>query len=372
MSMSVSVDAENTIQWPSETNRNGFVYVSPAITYDSFLKIIRARFVMRTLLFSLSTMLLPILSWTTLAAAQESTLGVPFNGGSQQQFANETINESVNTSTLFASQDIFSTGRFTKHRIDEPDTSYETLRMPFEVALAGKSDRWQPYVYGSGALLRVVSGLTMPAGAVGDDDFSTTRLFAIAGGLGSYLRVSDDFKLSMSCAVTFSHLRNNYDFNNSYSERVLEPDSNLYYNWNMNLFTYAPTVRAIYEAKWGEGTVYAMAAYSQLFNNSVSSSSPAIDIDSSSGILWSRLSYNQPTNTQILDAALGVRPFFQWSNISGKAANGLDLVNLYEMGTDFVFDFKEKVLMFSQMYWGGSYVTGDSFDGYHLGFGGKF
>lgn len=327
---------------------------------------------MRSLIRSASLTLLSVLWGATVVAAQELIPGAPSDGGNQQQFANEVINESVNTSTLFASQDIFSTGRFSKHRIDQPDTHYDTLRMPFEVALAEKGDRWQPFVYGSGALLKVTSGLTKPPEAIGEDDFSTTRLFALAGGLGSYLKVSDDFKLAVSCAVTFSHMRNNYDFNNSYSQAVLEPDNNLYYNWNMNLFTYAPTGRAIYESKWGEGTAYAMLAYSQLFNNSVSSSSPAIDIDSATGILWSRFSYQQPTGTEVLNTALGVRPFFQWSNISGKAASGLDLVNLYEMGADLVFDFKEKFLLFSQMNWGGSYVTGDSFEGYHLGFGGKF
>jgi hypothetical protein len=308
---------------------------------------------MRSLIRSASLTLLSVLWVATVVAAQELIPGAPSDGGNQQQFANEVINESVNTSTLFASQDIFSTGRFAKHRIDQPDTHYDTLRMPFEVALAEKGGRWQPFVYGSGALLKVTSGLTKPPEAIGEDDFSTTRLFALAGGLGS-------------------HMRNNYDFNNSYSQAVLEPDSNLYYNWNMNLFTYAPTGRAIYESKWGEGTAYAMLAYSQLFNNSVSSSSPAIDIDSATGILWSRFSYQQPTGTEVLNTALGVRPFFQWSNISGKAASGLDLVNLYEIGADLVFDFKEKFLLFSQMNWGGSYVTGDSFEGYHLGFGGKF
>jgi hypothetical protein len=42
------------------------------------------------------------------------------------------------------------------------------------------------------------------------------------------------------------------------------------------------------------------------------------------------------------------------------------------MGADVVLNFEQKFLFFSQMYWGGSYVTGDSFEGYHIGFGGKF
>lgn len=308
----------------------------------------------------------------SVAAAQVVPLTADPVQGNQQQFANEVINESVNTTTLFASQDIFSTGRFVKRRIDQPDTHYDTARTPFEIRLSEKTDRWQPYVYGSGALLKVSSGASKPPGADGEDDFSTGKLFAVAAGMGSYLRVSDDFKLSLSCALAFSHLTNRYDFNNSYSQSVLEPDNKLYYNWNMNLFTYTPTAKAIYESQWGDSIANVTLAYSQLFNDSIDSSSPAINIDSASGILWSRVSYSEPTGVEMLNADTRIRPYFQWSNISGKAAKGLDLVNLYEMGADVVFDFKEKVLVFSQMYWGGSYVTGDSFEGYHIGFGGKF
>jgi hypothetical protein len=290
----------------------------------------------------------------------------------QQQFTNEVIDESVNTTMLFATQDIFSTGTFTKFREEQPDTRYNTIRAPFEVGLGEKTDRWNPYIYGSGALLHVSSGTAKPPDATGEDDFSTSKLFALATGFGTYLRVSDDFRLAASAALTFSHLNNRYDFNNSYSQRVLEPDSSLYYNFDLNLFTYAPTMRAIYESRWGERTVNYTLGYSQLFNNSLSSSSPAVSINSASGILWNRFAVTEPTGLSIANNPSSVRPFFQWSNINGKAASGLALSNIFEVGADLVVDFKEKLLYFSQMYWGGSYVTGDNFEGYHLGFGGKF
>lgn len=291
---------------------------------------------------------------------------------SQQQFANRVINETVNTTTLFASQDIFSTGRFSKHRADQPDNHYDTGRTPFEVRLGDKSDRWLPYVYGSAALLRVTSGAAKPPDAAGEDDFSTSKLFALATGLGTYLRVSDDLRLSASAALTYSHLKNRYDFNNSYSQQFLEPDSSLYYNWSLDIFTYSPTARAIYEHAWGERIINTTVGYSQLFNNSIGSSSSAINIDSSTGLLWSRIAYTEPLGVSLCDAATALRPFFQWSNISGKAAQGLNLYNLFEVGADFVFDFKEKFVGFSQMNWGASYISGDSFEGYHLGFGAKF
>ncbi len=314
------------------------------------------------------SVILFFLSWSLLAHAQESST----SRGDQQRFANERINEAVNTTTLFASQDVLATGQFAKRRIDQPDTRYSMVRAPFEKRFADPEDRWQPYVYGSGALLRVSSGATRPREAEGQDDFSTSKLFSLATGGGMYLRISDELKLAASVAVAYSYLQNSYDFNNTFSQEVLLPDDGLFYNWNLQVLTYSPTIRALYEDWWGESLVNATFAYSQLFNDSVASSSPVISIDSASGVLWMRTSATQPIGLEAFSAPVALRPFFQWSNISGKAADGLNLVNLFEIGADVVLNFQEKFLVFSQMHWGGSYVTGDSFEGYHIGFGGKF
>ncbi len=313
-------------------------------------------------------MIVALLSWSLVAYAQESSP----SRGEQQRFANERINEAVNTTTLFASQDVLATGKFTKQRIDQPDTRYAMLRAPFEKRFAEPADRWQPYVYGSGALLRVSSGATKPVGSEGEDDFSTSKLFSLATGGGTYLRVSDDLRLAASVAVAYSYLQNRYDFNNTFSRDVLLPDDGLFYNWNLHVLTYSPTVRALYEHRWGELLLNATLAYSQLFNDSIHSSSQAINIDSASGVMWMRTAVTQPLGIEAFGGPVALRPFFQWSNISGKAADGLNLVNLFEMGADVVLNFEQKFLFFSQMYWGGSYVTGDSFEGYHIGFGGKF
>ena len=307
-------------------------------------------------------------AWSVSAGAQD--LGP--SRSEQQRFANERINEAVNTTTLFASQDVLATGRFGKHRSDQPDTHYDMFRAPLEKRFFEPTDRWQPYVYGSGALLRVSSGATKPLEAEGVDDFSTSKLFSLATGGGVYVRLSDDLKLAASIALAYSYLQNKYDFNNTYSREVLSPDDGLFFNWNLHVLTYSPTLRALYEYQWGSSLLNITLAYSQLFNDSISSSSSAINIDSASGVMWLRTAVTEPLGVEIFKAPVSLRPFVQWSNISGKAADGLNLVNLFEIGADVVLKFEEKFLFLSQMHWGGSYVTGDSFEGYHIGFGGKF
>jgi hypothetical protein len=267
---------------------------------------------------------------------------------------------------------VLATGRFGKHRSDQPDTHYDMFRAPLEKRFFEPTDRWQPYVYGSGALLRVSSGATKPLEAEGVDDFSTSKLFSLATGGGVYVRLSDDLKLAASIALAYSYLQNKYDFNNTYSREVLSPDDGLFFNWNLHVLTYSPTLRALYEYQWGSSLLNITLAYSQLFNDSISSSSSAINIDSASGVMWLRTAVTEPLGVEIFKAPVSLRPFVQWSNISGKAADGLNLVNLFEIGADVVLKFEEKFLFLSQMHWGGSYVTGDSFEGYHIGFGGKF
>ena len=289
----------------------------------------------------------------------------------QQRFSNEIINESVNTTTLFASQDTFSTGRFAKHRIGQPDTSYNTIRTPFETLLTDGAGSVQPFVQGSIGLLKVVGGVA-PVNGVGENDLSTSDLISVATGLGAYVTLSEDFKLAASISLAYSHLRNNYDFKNEYSQKFFKPEDDLLYNWSLDLLTYTPTIRALYQSKFGESIVQYTLGYSHIFNDSIASSSSAITINSATGLLWNRFAYTQPLGIEAISAPLSLRPFFQWSNISGKASKGLDLVNLFEVGADLVMDFKEKFIWFSQISWGGSYVTGDSFEGYHIGLGGKF
>lgn len=315
---------------------------------------------------------LAILVAVSAGASQAVAQGEALSRGEQQAFANERINEAVNTTTLFASQDVLSTGRFGKQRTEQPDTHYDMFRAPFEKRFSDLSDWWQPYIYGSGAILRVASGATKPPSVEGLDDFSTTKLFALATGAGVYVRLSDQLRIAASLAMAYSYLQNRYDFNNAFSREELLPDDGLFFNWNLQVLTYSPTVRVLYESQWGATLVNATLAYSQLFNDSIASSSQAINIDSASGVMLIRTAVTEPLGVELLRSPVSLRPFFQWSNISGKAADGLNLVHLFEVGADLVFKFDPKLFFLSQVHWGGSYVTGDSFEGYHIGFGGKF
>jgi hypothetical protein len=288
-----------------------------------------------------------------------------------QDYANEVINVAVNTNTLFASQDLISNGRFVQRRRDEPDTKYETFRLPVEIPLADEDAAVRPFFQSTGALLKVTSGVTAPPGT-GENDFSVSHLFAVTAATGAYVRLAEGFFLVPSLGVTYAHLRNKYDFNNAYSQRILEGENREFFDWSMDLFTYSPSIKFVYQRAIGEGELKYTVGFSHLLNDSIHSTSDKIDVNSASGLLVDRVEYSEPLGVAVAGGDLSLRPFFQWSNISGKAASGLHFVNMFEVGADFISKLKETVLFFSEIYVGASYVSADDFEGYHVGFGGHF
>jgi hypothetical protein len=303
----------------------------------------------------------------TSAECQTRNTPLVFN----EEYANQVINETVNTNTLFASQDLIANGRYVQRRKGQPDSKYEMFRLPVEIPLAERGEGFRPFVISSGALLKVTSGTSTVDGP-GESDFSLSRLFSVTGGVGAYVRLWEEFFMVPSLGLTYTHLRNNYDYNNPYSQAVLQTLGGDFFNWNVDLLTCAPTVRFIYEGAIGSGTAKWVAGVSQLLNDSIHATSDKIKVDSATGFLWNRLEYKKPLGVEVVEGELAIRPFFQWSNISGKAAAGLNLVNLYEVGADVMSLFKEGGAFFSDIYVGASYVSGDSFEGYHLGLGGHF
>lgn len=291
--------------------------------------------------------------------------------GYTRDYVEEVLNESVNTNTLFSSQDLISNGSFLQRRSNQPDTQYDTFRVPVELLLVDRAESFRPFVRTGFGLLKVTGGAA-PLDGKGDEDFSITKQFSVFSGVGAYIDVADGLSIAPAVLVSYSHLRNDYNFNNPYSQEVLQGEYGDFYNWGLDLFTYIPQLRIVYETRVRTGRVrYAITA-SQLFNDSFHSASANVKINSSSGLVSNRVEYQHDLGISAGSAALAVQPFFQWGNISGKAASGLNFVNMFEVGADLIFKFKEKLGPLSAVYTGASYVSADSFEGYHIGLGGQF
>lgn len=288
-----------------------------------------------------------------------------------KRFVNGVINESINANTLFASQEAIATGHYTQRQSDQPDKEYTTIRLPGEVILGEPSDTVRPLIFGNGALLRNTAGYT-PIDGIGENDFTVTSLFAISTGVGAVVKITDHLALSPQASLTYSHIKNKYDFNNPYSQTYLQQADHELYNWNMDLFTYSPALKLYYSHEFDFAVLNHHTGYTYLFNDSIHDDSSVIDIGSNTGLLTNRIELKTPLGISVSEAPLSVRPKFQWNNISGSAVKGLGLRDLFEIGADLVAEALETGSFISTVSVGASYVTGKSFEGYHLGLGVTF
>ena len=293
------------------------------------------------------------------------------NPGYNRDYGEEVLHESVNTNTLFASHELISNGRFLKRRINQPDTKYEMFRLPVELLLTEKTDSVRPFIKTGFGLLKVTGGATSIDGR-GESDFSITKSLTLLSGAGVYIDLADGLSIAPAIMVSYTHLNNQYDFNNPYSQDVLSGQFGDFYNWNLDLFTYTPQLRIIYQEQLGPGRFRYVLSASQLFNDSFHSTSADVKINSASGLVSNRFEYQRDLGVSLGTAAVALQPFFQWGYISGRAAAGLNFVNMYEVGADFIFRLKEKLAGMTEIYVGASYVSADSFEGYHVGLGAHF
>ncbi len=287
------------------------------------------------------------------------------------KFVNGVVNESINANTLFASQEAIATGRYTQRQSNQPDKEYTTIRFPGEMALGNPSDPVRPVLIGNGALLRNTAGYDSPE-RVGESDFTVTSLFTLSGGVGALLKLTDSLTVAPLVSLSYSHVKNRYDFNNAYSQNYLSQVDEDLFNWDMDLFTYTPALKVYYSRDVGIGIVNYHIGYTYLLNDSFSDNSNVVDINSSTGLLTDRIDILTPLGVGIEGSPLFIRPMFQWNNISGSAVKGLGLRDLFEMGADLVVKMLDDSSLFSTITVGGSYVTGKSFEGYHIGLGVTF
>jgi hypothetical protein len=307
----------------------------------------------------------------SLSAPAYADIPVRQDSGEIAEFVNGIINESVNANTLFASQEAISTGRFTQRQNSQPDKDYTTIRLPGEFAFGEMSESGRPFVQGNAALLRTTAGLN-PPDASGEADFTVTSLFALSAGGGAFIKLSDSITFAPEVSLSYSHIKNRYDFNNPYSQSYLQQYESDLFNWTMDLFTYTPSLKLFYQEDIGFAVFNYQIAYTYLFNDTISDDSSVIDVNSSTGLCSNRVDLLIPTGVMIDASSLFLRPMFQWNTISGNAVAGLGLRDLYEVGADVVGKILEGDSFISTVTVGASYVTGDSFEGYHLGAGVTF
>lgn len=321
-----------------------------------------------TLRSSLNPYLSPLMSAFLLCGFVFSPVMASIAAPNPQEF-NDRVNEVINGVTIFTSQDTASSGVFSfdSDAAGVGDTDIDLIKIPLTHTFGDNEDILRPQVRGVlGSLESKRSVATGGPGTV--DDFS--RLEVLTAGLsgGFVYRAWKELRVTPLIGAAYSHIKRRYDYNNVFSQTNLLPFDREAFNTSVDVMTYSPTLEVDYTFRNGETTFIPKMRYAHLFNDSVSSKSSVIDVNSDSGMLQSFIDIETPLGYSVFGQALGLHPFIVRTDVFGSAKEARGPNYFHEIGADLTFKDSTRTILqgFSL---GASYIFGDNFSGYRIGIG---
>lgn len=287
---------------------------------------------------------------------------------SEQEF-NDRVNEAVNAVTIFTTQDTASTGVFSfeSDRPGASDRDLSILKVPLSHSFGEAGDEFRPEV--RGIFGQFQSTFSPPSPVAGETaDFS--RLEANTAGVSGGVAWNAWKKLTVTplFEIAWTHLKRRYDYNNSFSQANFLPFDREAFNTSVDVITLSPSLEVDYVFADGETTYVPKIRYAQLFNDSTSSKSSVIDINSDSGLLQTFFDVNTPLGYNVRGFDLGLHPYIVRTDVFGEAKDAEGPNYFHEIGVDLTFDRGADALV-NGFSLGGSYIFGDDFTGYRIGLG---
>ncbi|MCC6933370.1 MAG: Solitary outer membrane autotransporter beta-barrel domain [Deltaproteobacteria bacterium] len=285
---------------------------------------------------------------------------------------NDGINTVVNGMMIFGAQRSVSSGVFSTNNIGEDyDEDLDVQKLNFEMPLAEEDSALIPFISGTLSSVKITSQIPPFIPETGENDFMTIKSDTAAIGGGVHYEVVENLTLTGEFGIAYSHVENNYDYHNMVSEYLIKPliDKQTL-NWHMDMLTYMPAFKALYEIPVGEDSAINLSArYSHMFNDSYdSSTSGKVNVESNTGLLQSRIEGVTPLfGYKICEDKLKTRAYFQRSDTFGDFRDNGGLDFFYETGLDFFADTKDSSELFSEVGLSLGYVYRDEFTGWRAG-----
>lgn len=330
-------------------------------------------FLTKGLMKSLLLVIFILLTSYSSALAQD-----PVNEEELVGFINGVVNGLVNANTLFTSQEEVSSGYFKLNTEgsgpgDSERVKFNVLKIPAHYSLCDDKDAAvRPYIRAVLGQASQIESVSPTEGATGLSDFSAVDTRSISLGGGADIELFDNFTLRPDFVATYSRIKNRYDYNNDVSLLIGAFVDGQVFNWNMDVMTYTPSVRAQYVIPLETLIVTLRSSYSYLLNKSFSSSSDILNVDSSTNLIRNGIIVEVPTGVSLFDTPISVRPFFSRSDLGGSAARALGFDYFYEVGGDLAFKVQDTLPLLSELSVGGSYTWGDDMEGVRIGIGASF
>ena len=282
----------------------------------------------------------------------------------------------VNASTVFTNATSFSSGRFAPRsdaRREDGDYSLEVSRLPFEIPLLNcpEQQNFEPYIIGGLSSLRYTTSID-PVVGFGPSNFYRMKSWAAQLGFGVHAHPFEGFTISPEFSLSYSRLDARTNFDNPLDGAVLEPLNKDVFNWDGEVLTYQPGIKAEYELPLDQSfKVIPSVAYTYLRNDALSSSSIIVDaLKSTASVIRSSIRVEVPFGKETFGREFTAKPFVSRVDLTGSANRGFGTSYFHEVGADVSIPVDSGVVTAVSI--GGAYTYEDDFDGWRLGVGASF
>lgn len=280
---------------------------------------------------------------------------------------NDSINQSVNAQVLFASQGNLTGGDFT---IDNPDGAEANATLykvggSYEFGQPEKTVR--PFLDFSAAALKVTRTIAPLDNSGGEDDFSKTKTYTITGGAGLDVKAAEGLHVRGGFDLAWNHLSNEYDFNNPLSQGLAPRVTGQAVGWDLDVLTTIPFAELIYDVKLLGALWTVHSRYAQLFNDSVSTDSDIIEVDSNTGFWQNGIEAEFPLGIDVAEFPLVGKGIFTRNDISGEALKAIPFSYYYTVTGEVLADIKSEGWWLKRAGLTVGYSFGDDFDGTTIG-----
>lgn len=228
---------------------------------------------------------------------------------------------------------------------------------------------WQPRLQGEMGYLTAHNNFnnTSRTNLVGTE--SKTHDFSIQFGGGARLWFSDSFSIAPTVMGMYGHTENTFYPNGNAGASALQPAAKAagLVDWTADTWTVRPALDFQYIYTWRR-TIFTLSSDPTYFHTeSFSTSNPNISVNGDSETWMNKIDVDVPLGKDLWGHELRTGGFFSRTEFYDNIKDGLNTDHLYELHGRIVLDFLNQLWKVQWIGIGGSYLWGNSFDGWSFG-----
>lgn len=225
--------------------------------------------------------------------------------------------------------------------------------------------KWQPRFQGNMGYL--TTERQFHSGLLAEDKTENST-FAIQFGGGARFWFNEHLSLTPTLMGMYGHSENDFSARSAFSQanKSALKQAGLI-DWDADTWTIRPGAELGYVWMWKRTTFTLSSSFAYFHTEDFNTSSSQVSVDGNSQTWENKIDVDIPLGKKIFDRELHTGGFFSRTEFFGDIEDGISADHLYEVHGRLVLDFLGKLWKVKWLGIGGSYLWGNTFDGWSIG-----